>query len=140
MKRAVKGFTLIELMIVVAIIGILAAIALPAYQDYTIRAKVTELVVYASGFKTTIAEKAYNDGTIASAGIGITVATGGKVTGGNVNTNGVITVIGSFTSVGTTVTIVLAPKILGGDPRVRWECSAGGITALFKYVPPECRH
>ncbi|MGZ5641019.1 MAG: pilin, partial [Burkholderiales bacterium] len=56
MKRIQKGFTLIELMIVVAIIGILAAVALPAYQDYTIRAKVSELVLAASGFKTTIAE------------------------------------------------------------------------------------
>ena len=140
MKRALKGFTLIELMIVVAIIGILAAIALPAYQDYSIRAKVSELVVYASGFKTLVAEKAYSDGTVASAGIGITVATGGKVTGGNVNISGVITVIGSFTSVGTAVTIVLEPAILGGDPRVRWTCGAGGITALFKYVPAECRH
>ena len=140
MKRALKGFTLIELMIVVAIIGILAAVALPAYQDYTIRAKVSELVVYASGFKTTVAEKAYNDGTVASSGIGITVVTGGKISGGSVSPAGVITVLGSSTSVGTAVTIILAPVKLGGDPRVRWTCGTGGNTALFKYVPAECRH
>ena len=56
MKRVQQGFTLIELMIVVAIIGILAAIALPAYQDYTVRAKVSEIMIAASGQKNTVAE------------------------------------------------------------------------------------
>ena len=58
MQRVQQGFTLIELMIVVAIIGILAAIALPAYQDYTVRAKVSELVLAASQPKATVAENA----------------------------------------------------------------------------------
>lgn len=68
MKRIQKGFTLIELMIVVAIIGILAAIALPAYQDYTKRAKLTEVVLAASGCRTAITEVFETVSTLPAAG------------------------------------------------------------------------
>ena len=138
MKHLQKGFTLIELMIVVAIIGILAAVALPAYQDYTIRAKVSELVLAASGFKTSVAEKEATDGSLTSSGVGLTVTPGGKVTGGSVTDGGVITISGSSTSVGTAVTIILTPSIAASGA-VTWACSTGN-TATYKYVPAECRN
>jgi type IV pilus assembly protein PilA len=86
LKQVQKGFTLIELMIVIAIIGILAAIAIPAYQNYTIRAQVTEGLTLADGWKTAIAEYYANTGnltgTCVSAGKyenGVTVVTGGVI-------------------------------------------------------------
>ncbi len=135
-KKIQQGFTLIELMIVIAIIGILAAVALPAYQDYTIRAKVSELVLAASGHKTSIAEKAANDQSIASAGIGLTVAIVGKVTSGSVSDTGQIVIAGSAaaTSVGTAVTITLAP-VFDASGTVTWTCT--GTPANL--VPADCR-
>jgi type IV pilus assembly protein PilA len=141
MKRIQRGFTLIELMIVVAIIGILAAVALPAYQDYTIRSKVSELILQASGFKTSVAETAQSNGQITGAGVGLTVSVSGKVTGGNVSDNGLITIAGSgaATSVGTVMTVILTPTYSAVDGKVTWQCSTGNVD-MHRYVPSECRH
>ena len=135
MKQIQKGFTLIELMIVVAIIGILAAVALPAYQDYTIRAKVSELILQASGFRTSISEKAQVDGTLASAGTGLTVNVIGKVKGGSVNNGGLVVITGdnTATSVGAGVTLTMTPLFTGGT--LTWSCA--GIPS--KYFPASCR-
>ena len=138
MRRLQKGFTLIELMIVVAIIGILAAVALPAYQDYTIRAKVSELVLAASNQKVTVSENAQTLGTLTGSGAGALIVVSGKVTGGSVDADGDIVVSGDSTTVGTAVTINLKPTYSTADGKVIWACSS--VAAMHKYVPAECRH
>ena len=136
-KRIRKGFTLVELMIVLAIIAILLAIAIPVYTDFTIRTRVAELLAAAGPLTRIVTEKAIHDGTLDAAGVGVTVTISGKVTGGNVTDAGVISISGNATSVGTAVTIVFTPS-LASDGKVLWVCSTS--PAAYKFVPAECRH
>ena len=138
MKNLQKGFTLIELMIVVAIIGILAAVALPAYQDYTVRAKVSELILAASGARTAISEKFQTDPTnTASMGTGVTIAVVGKVKTADVSDAGLVVVTGSTdsTSTGQAVTITVTPTPNTSTGTITWSCA--GTPA--KYMPATCR-
>lgn len=135
MYKKQQGFTLIELMIVVAIIGILAAVALPAYSDYIARAKVSELILAASDAKIGVSEYAQVDNTLSGSGTGLSINTAGdQVDTGSVNASGIINVVSNAgTIVDSTVSITLRPNLTGGV--VTWGCT-GSPTRL---MPASCR-
>ena len=138
MKAIQKGFTLIELMIVVAIIGILAAVALPAYQDYTVRAKVSELILAASGARTAITEKFQTDpAATASAGAGVTIPLTGKISAATVSDAGTVIVQGSTagTSTGQAITITVTPSYSTATGTITWSC----VGTPSRYMPATCR-
>ena len=145
MRKIQQGFTLIELMIVVAIIGILAAIALPAYQDYTIRAKVSEMLVSVGNARTCVTEAYQSAGAanaVALAAGDVTACTpvvAGKITASSLSAAGVITATGTTaaTSVGANVIITLTPTVAGvaPDQLLTWACTS----SVAKYAPASCR-
>ena len=142
MKRVQQGFTLIELMIVVAIIGILAAIALPAYQDYTVRAKVSEVTLAASGMKTDIAEWFQTKGAL-PANNSLSIGTQSKYVR-SVRWNGTQIVaevrnIPQITTAGAAVTLTASTLASAGAGagQIVWTCGATGIAN--KFLPAECK-
>ena len=150
MKRIQQGFTLIELMIVVAIIGILAAVALPAYQDYMVRAKVSEAILAGSGARTAVSEVFANQGKmltnqasmnvqtqaskyVSSVGWTLTSTTGGDV----------VVTLSADTSLAGAATKTLILRAVGdtSNGQVRWTCGTGGATTGVptKYLPGSCK-
>ena len=143
MQMVQKGFTLIELMIVVAIIGILAAVALPAYQDYSTRAKVSEVVLMAAPAKLAVAETTSSVGNLAS----VTASNTGYQFPGltkyvsNVvitDATGVVTVTSSVTNASGVIAFV--PTNVGTSTgQLTWSCKTAATTIAAKYLPSECR-
>jgi type IV pilus assembly protein PilA len=138
MKQGQQGFTLIELMIVVAIIGILAAIAIPAYQDYTNRAKVTELILAASTARTTVSEAAAINSSLSGVTIedqSSTYVESTAIASAVVNSLDVVVTAKGF---GVTEidgkTIILRAERVGG--KVNWKC---GGTIPSQYRPASCQ-
>jgi type IV pilus assembly protein PilA len=140
MKKVQQGFTLIELMIVVAIIGILAAVAIPAYQDYTKRAHVTEGLSLASSGKTAITEFFNSKGTLppnnASAGLAQPLSITGNAVTSVTATAGLITIAYNG-KVDATATLLLSP--ITGVGGVKWTCKAGTAAMKAQWLPSSCR-
>lgn len=146
-KTMQKGFTLIELMIVVAIIGILAAVALPAYQDYTARSQMSEALTLSSGAKAAVTEYWTNNGTFpgsnTSAGIAdATDITGKYVRSVTVGSGGLVTALmkgsGSVAAGIGGQSLELSPVTAAGS--ISWVCKPAAATLLPKFLPSSCRN
>ena len=145
--RNIKGFTLIELMIVVAIIAILAALALPAYQDYVARAQMSEALTLASAQKTAVVEKWWYSGQAPSSNVEAGIADAAQINGRyvaqtSIGANGTITATMRSTQVASAIQgkrITLTPDfpaVGSSTGSINWKCSSD---AGVQYVPSSCR-
>jgi type IV pilus assembly protein PilA len=148
MKRAQQGFTLIELMIVIAIVGILAAVALPAYQDYTVRAKMSEVIARGSEAKTSVAEMFASEGDLDRTTAPFNTGPSGKVRGvaweaGGPGTGRIVITIGSTGTDPSIAGETLAIGVLSTQNGVvTWQCGVdiGGDTSVDqKFLPSSCK-
>ncbi|AUR52163.1 pilin [Aquella oligotrophica] len=140
--RKNTGFTIIELMIAVAIIGVLAAIAIPAYQNYIYRAKASEAISFAQAAQTAVADYYQTNGSVPTtnqaAGLNATGTniTGTNVAGVTVGTGGAITVTASISGI-SQFGITLSPTATSSG--INWACSVSTPATNNAYVPANCR-
>ena len=146
MKKFQKGFTLIELMIVVAIIAILAAIAIPAYQNYLIRSQVSEGAVLTDGAKTALSEYYSNTGKFPSTNASAGLATSTSITGKYISKVDIGAVPGiiqatfnSSTANAAIQTKVFALSAITSSGSISWNCKGVKTTVDPKYLPSSCR-
>lgn len=142
MKKLQQGFTLIELMIVVAIIGILAAVAIPSYQDYTARAQVTESVSLTAAFKTGLGEFIQTKGTFPANLTNVGTTTSGKYVGSMILTSAAgnvapATITATMKSAGVNAGIANSTLTLTTSDGSQWDCTGGTILAKFR--PGTCK-
>lgn len=142
MKVKTQGFTLIELMIVIAIVGILAALALPTYQDFSLRARVSEGLSLAGGAKASVAEYYASHNQFPANNVTAGLATANQIKGSSVHsltvTDGVITVVfNNKVAAAGKNSLVLTPNV-AQEGSITWDCHGGSLDGRLR--PSECRN
>lgn len=137
-----RGFTLLELMIVVTIIGILSAIAIPAYRDYILRARILEGIHLASAAKTAVVDHFHTNGVMPADNTEAQIASPASISGNNVSRitvdNGEVVITYSGQPEITGKTLVFNPTTISGS--VQWSCAGSDSTIANKYKPSSCRN